>query len=127
MVRLLLRPHGRHGQFAAYLGCELICTSRQPLLDGARELARRGYDPTLALTTRHEGKGYDNFIPKLLAELADLTVDDDNRRFRKFRPWKSAGSVRDAQVDEGGDETTTKPAAASGATCGAAEGAGLPA
>jgi hypothetical protein len=96
-MRLALRPDGRQGQFAAYLGDELVCTSRQPFLDGARELVRRGYDPTLLLTTRHEGKGYDNFIPRPIGELAGLTVSerDSGLRLERYRafdgPAKQAG------------------------------------
>jgi hypothetical protein len=73
-LRLVLRPHDRHGQFDAYLAADLICTSKQPLLDGARELLRLGHDPTLLLTTRHDGKGYDNFTPRPSGDLAALTV-----------------------------------------------------
>jgi hypothetical protein len=101
-LRLALRSHDRHGWFDAYLGADLICTSRQPLLDGARELLRLGHDPTLLLTTRHDGKGYDHFIPRPIGDLAALTVDEHNLRLRKFVPWKPAGSVQDTQVAEEG-------------------------
>jgi hypothetical protein len=56
MICLILRPDGRAGRFGAYLDGESICVSHQPLLDGARELLRRGHDPASLLTTRHEGK-----------------------------------------------------------------------
>jgi hypothetical protein len=73
-THLVLYPiqHGR--QFEAYLDGAPICTSHQPLLDGARELLRRGFDPATLLTMRHAGKTYDSFIPKPIAELAKWTA-----------------------------------------------------
>jgi hypothetical protein len=81
------------GRFDAYLDGQLICTSRQPLLDGARELLRRGCDPAALLTTRHEGKPYDNFVPAPIGELAKLTCDGE-----KFAPWAQdkAPSIRNS-------------------------------
>ena len=42
-------------RFTAVLDGEVIVTSRQPLLEGARVLLRRGYDPDTRLTIRHAG------------------------------------------------------------------------
>jgi hypothetical protein len=88
MFFLLLRPHGLRGKFDAYLGDALICTSRQPLLDGARELLRGGHDPASLLTTRHEGKTYDNFVPTPIGELAKWDAVDHPHgvRFQKHAP-----------------------------------------
>lgn len=87
-VTLVLRPEGK-GRFAAYLDGALICTSKQPLLDGARELLRRGYDPATLLTSRHEGKAYDSFVPAPIGDLAKLTVRDD--KFEKYVAPTAAG------------------------------------
>lgn len=81
-VTLALRPRPR-GYFDACLDGILVCTSRQPLFDGARELLRRGHDPADTLTTRHEGKAFDNFVPAPIGELAKLTCDGE-----KFAPWR---------------------------------------
>jgi hypothetical protein len=60
MGHLGLRPNG-HVRFLATLEStgEFVVRSHQPLVDGARELLARGYEPTTPLTMRHEGKAYD--------------------------------------------------------------------
>jgi hypothetical protein len=92
---LLLRPHGLRGKFDAYLGDALICTSRQPLLDGARELLRRGCDPASLLTTRHEKKAYDNFVPKPISDLAGWHAVDSPQgvHFRRHAPCGSTTAL----------------------------------
>src|SRR5262249_47774750 len=86
-ARLILRPLG-HGRFEAYLNGALICASCQPLLDGARGLLERGHSRATLLTTRHEGKPYDNFIPKQIGDLAKWDVEEGPHgpRFRRHRP-----------------------------------------
>src|SRR5215813_14216903 len=42
----------RPGTFAAWLGVHLLCTSRQPLLDGARRLLEAGFPPDAMLVMR---------------------------------------------------------------------------
>ena len=89
LLRLILTPD-RPGNFAAHLGDDLICISRQPFLDGARELLRRGYDPALLLTTRHVGKAYDNFVPAPLGERAKWTVTEGSQaglRLECYHPF----------------------------------------
>ena len=56
-LRLIAHPHLERGgyhldRFDACLDGELITTSRQPLLDGARALLARGFDPDVMLTIR---------------------------------------------------------------------------
>jgi hypothetical protein len=95
MIRLTLRPHYEEpnglpvklGRFAAYLDGELVCISSQPLLDGARALLARGYPADVLLTTSHDGKSYDNFIPAPIGKLACLTAEEASLGFRKCRPW----------------------------------------
>jgi hypothetical protein len=38
-------PSPKAGRFLGYVGEELIVSGRQPFLDDARELLKRGYDP----------------------------------------------------------------------------------
>jgi hypothetical protein len=59
-----LRPN-RAARFAARLEStgDFVIRSHQPLVDGARELLARGYDPEVLLTMRHEGKAYGSFKP----------------------------------------------------------------
>jgi hypothetical protein len=98
MICLILRPDGRAGRFGAYLDGEWICVSHQSLLDAARELLRRGHDPASLLTTRHEGKTYDNFVPKPIAELAKWTAVERGSggpRLERYQAFR--GSPRDAR------------------------------
>jgi hypothetical protein len=87
-LRLTLCPNGRHGLFDAYLGADLICTSHQPLLDGARALLALGYSADRTMTTRHEGKGYDSVIPQPIGEFAKLTVVEEAAGLR-IRRWRT--------------------------------------
>ena len=69
---LTLRPHVKPngdytGKFDAYVGDDFICRSREPLFDAARVLMARGYNPDTLLTTRHDGKAFDNFSRRRLA------------------------------------------------------------
>jgi len=123
-LRLELRPvqHGR--RFEAGLEGDLICASDQPLLDGARELLGRGFDPATLLTTRHAGKNYDNFLPKPIGELAKWTVENDSRgapRFRKYRQLPFGGTRLDARWPLGGREIAQAPNPIPGVTRRAAD------
>ena len=100
-LRLTLRPHikpnGDHsGKFDAYLGDDSICRSREPLFDGARVLLARGYNPDTLLTTRHEGKQFDNFKPATIGELAALATSEDQNgpRIVKWEPMSDAEKAR---------------------------------
>lgn len=96
LIRLLLRPAlfsdtrvgppefdatredtGRH-----------VCTSHQPLYDGARALLDGGELPTRLMTTRHHGRAYDNYRPSPIGELAKWTVCEhrDGLRRHRFKP-----------------------------------------
>src|SRR5262249_62269860 len=61
VVVMVVRPSRSPGHFDAHLadGSELCRSGRQPLLDGARELARRGFDPATPLVMRHVGSQLD--------------------------------------------------------------------
>jgi len=59
-IRIFSKPHpARPGQFDAWLDGECLCTSRQPLLDAARVLSRRGVADDVILALRHFGSDYD--------------------------------------------------------------------
>ena len=44
------------GAFDGYLGGKWLCRSSAPLLEAARALLRRGYDPTLTIGMAHASK-----------------------------------------------------------------------
>ena len=113
-LRLVTKPNlqRRHGElvhidkFEASLDGKRICISRQPRLDGARELLRRGYSPDTLMTTRAHDRGYDSFVPAPIGELAGQTVVESNRDGLQRRPWKSFESTESAPPV---DRRTRKP------------------
>ncbi len=94
VVRLIIRPcpitTGKHAdKFDTYLDGHYIVTSREPLLDGARELLRRGHDPATLLTTRHACKAFDSFEPLPIGKLAGLMIGEGDKRGLSLRKWES--------------------------------------
>jgi hypothetical protein len=92
-LRLIAHPHLERGgfhldRFDAFLDGELIVTSRQPLLNGARALLARGFDPDAMLTMRHAGRAYDSFHPKPLREWARWTITERDRRGLQRIGWR---------------------------------------
>src|SRR5215510_10043856 len=64
---------GRFNGRLASTGETIVRGSRQPLVDGARELLARSFDPATPLTMRHEGKVYDSFRPAPISQWAEWT------------------------------------------------------
>ena len=108
IITLVTKPHLQRrdaGQlvhidkFEAWLDGELIVTSKQPRLDAARELLRRGYLPDELMTTRAHDRGYDSFVPAPIGELAKWTIVEEDKRGLRRRFWQphpnavSRGSV----------------------------------
>ena len=86
---LITSPHvEKSDRFDAFLDGELVVTSRQPRLDGARELLRRGYSPDALMTTRAEGRDYDSFIPAPIGEVAKWTVYEEDKKGLRRRLWQ---------------------------------------
>ena len=97
IITLITKPHLQRrdaGQlvyidkFEGRLDGELIVTSKQPRLDGARELLRRGYSPDALMTTRAEGRDYDSFIPAPIGEVAKWTVYEEDKKGLRRRLWQ---------------------------------------
>lgn len=100
VLRLIVRPHPERGgfhinRFAGYLDGELIVASRQPLLDGARRLLERGFDPEALLAIRMHDRPYDSFHPRPIGEWAKWTIaelDCRGLRRKRWRPLEDAVS-----------------------------------
>lgn len=90
-TELLIRPTpGKPGLYRAYLGNDLIVTSKQPFFDGARALLRLGYPPDLLITMRHEGSAHPSFVPMPLSEASGLTVVENARKgpvITRYEPY----------------------------------------
>jgi hypothetical protein len=96
---LTVRPHRERGsyhvdRFDAYLSDELIATSRQPLLEGARALLARGVDPEALLTMRAHGRAYDSFHAKPIRAWAQWTITERDRDGLCREKWPTASRRR---------------------------------
>jgi hypothetical protein len=98
-VRLIVAP-GSAGKFTARLegtGEVIVSGTRQPLVDGARELLARGFDPAALLTMRHEEKGYDSFQPLPIGKWAGWTYEESGTKpLRRVRwmPFPTAAGTQ---------------------------------
>jgi hypothetical protein len=89
-IRLVVTSEAAGRWFTARLEStgELIVTStRQPLVDGARELLARGFDPATPLTMRHEGNAYDSFHPLPIGKWAGWTYEERDRDGLRCVRW----------------------------------------
>jgi hypothetical protein len=110
-IVITVTPDRRPGRYRAFIGAEqeLLCVSRQPLLDGARKLLARGHYPWTILVMRWEG-ATEWALRSPLGAAANLTVDEHNGTLAKWRPLprstvspeiaKSVGQVPEARVSE---------------------------
>ena len=95
IITLTTRPYieptrGCHvDRFEAHLDGELICVSRQPRLDGARVLLKRGYSPDALMTARAHNRGYDSFVVAPIGELAKWTITERDRTGLRRELWRS--------------------------------------
>jgi len=87
----------RGGRYSAQLedGTELCRSTRQPLLDGARELPRRGYDPATSIVMRREGSSIEA-LSSTVGAVAKLTVEESNYARPRFTQWKPFERPEDA-------------------------------
>jgi hypothetical protein len=117
-IRLVASPEAdpqKAGRFTARLestGELIVANTRQPLVDGARELLARGLDPATPLTMRMEGNTYDSFRPLPIGCWAKWTYKEgekDALRRARWMPlpadrgWQKSGS--EPSVAPGGRET----------------------
>ena len=90
-VRLVVTPDlKKPGRFTARLdGTEelIIPSSRQPLVDGARELLARGFDPVTPLTMRHQGSTCDSFKAAPIGQWAKWTFTESDRDGLRRARW----------------------------------------
>ncbi len=97
MITLITKPHiqikngepAHFDMFEAWLGEELICISRQPRLDSARELLRHGHSPDVQMTTRAHNRIYDSFVAAPIGELAKWTITERDRTGLRRERWRS--------------------------------------
>jgi hypothetical protein len=88
-IILVITPAPKPGRFLGYVRDELIVTSRQPFLDGARALLTRGYDPATPYNMRHANSDALSFVTTTIGRAAELSVSEArSTRFQKFEPFE---------------------------------------
>jgi hypothetical protein len=113
MIKLIIIPEAdpqKGGRFTGRLestGEAIVANTRQPLVDGARELLARGIDPATPLTMRLEGKAYDSFRHLPLGEWAKWTYTEPDKRGLKSQRWIPFSGARDGQ--KSGSEPSVVP------------------
>jgi hypothetical protein len=88
-IRLVVAPNSP-GRFTALMestGEVIVASTRQPLVDGARELLARGFDPATPLTMRMEGKSYDSFRPMPIGHWAKWTYKEGEKDALRRTAW----------------------------------------
>jgi hypothetical protein len=88
-IVLVIKPSSKVGRFLGYIGDELIVTSRQPFLDGARALLARGHDSATPYNMRHTNSDVLSFVTTTVGHAAGLSVNEKRAsRFQKFEPFE---------------------------------------
>jgi hypothetical protein len=85
----------RAGMFEARIDNQLICTSRQPLLDAARVLLAEGFAPDAYLVMRHVGSAHDSLSASIGAA-AQLTVEHSVHGKPVLRPYRASLGIETA-------------------------------
>jgi hypothetical protein len=108
-IRLVIAPEtpGRFTARRESTGELIVESTRQPLVDGARELLARGFDPATSLTMRIEGKSYDSFQPMPIGEWAKWTYAEGEERALRRVPWMPFPAPRSGQ--KSGSEPLVAP------------------
>ena len=93
------------GRFEARLDGDdrVLCVSRTPFFDVARELLADGYDPDTTLIMRHAGSGTNSLRAKL-GTAASLTIEetDYGPKLRRWKPFSTlAVDLRIAPANRG--------------------------
>jgi hypothetical protein len=102
---VIMETKQRNGRFEARLDGDdhVLCVSRTPFFDAARELVANGYDPNLTLIMRHAGSEADSLRAKL-GTAASLTVEetDYGSKLRRWKPFSTlAVAPRNAPANRG--------------------------
>jgi hypothetical protein len=112
-IRLVIASESdsqKAGRFTAWLESTrefIVDSTRQPLVDGARVLLARGFDPATPLTMRHEGSAHDSFRPTPLGEWAKWTYEEGERTALQRRPWRPFAAGTGHQ--KSGSESSVAP------------------
>jgi len=99
-LRLIVSPDTQPGTFIARVeGPDEIVVqgTRQPLVDGARVLLGRSFDPATPLLMRHAAKACDSFQPLPISEWARWTYKEPDQRALQWTRWMPFADIRSVQ------------------------------
>jgi len=65
-----------------------VLQEAEVLFVGARRLLGEGYEPTALLTTRWQGKNFDNFAPIRIGWLAERRIREPDERDIEIIKWE---------------------------------------
>jgi hypothetical protein len=87
-IVITITPDARPGRHCAYVETERtpLCVSRQPFLDSARKLIAKGHNSATLLAMQWAG-AKDWALCGSLKAAANLTVDEHNGTFAKWKPY----------------------------------------
>ena len=89
-LTIVLTPvPSRPGRYAAALGSEELCRSRQPLYDSARVLLARGVPPGTVIEARHAGSAIIG-MRSTLGDAAQWSVEETDRDGLRRVRWTPA-------------------------------------
>jgi len=81
----------RPGYYTARCDGRLLCRSRQPFLDSARELIAAGYPADAIMVMRHADSAFES-LRSTIGTAARLTVENTEQGKPDFRPWRGPRS-----------------------------------
>src|SRR5262245_9013232 len=90
-IELLLRPRGQE-RADVILDGQVLCTSRQPLLDGARALQALGYPADALVRTRWQGAAHWS-LRAPVGQAAQLRGGEEDVGGLRIREWIDPESV----------------------------------
>jgi len=101
-TRIILQSVNPSGRSSASLpdGTVLVACSRQPLLDAARVLMKRGYSPNTRIEMWRPGASQFAMRP-MLGAAARLTVDETRTVFAPWKPFSSSAVVSPVSLPGG--------------------------
>jgi hypothetical protein len=111
---IVVTPQGASRNYAARLegSDDILCVSRTPFLTAARELLKRGRDPSTLIVMRHAGSSTDCLRARL-GGAAKLSVKEEDGRPPRFVLWNERdlgqGSARTATDEPAATYPASQP------------------
>lgn len=95
-IIITVSPADKPGEFHAFVGPDLLCTSTQPLLASARRLIKLGYSGDRPLEMCYAGSETVTLRAKSIAAAAELRVNEfpGGKTWPSFERWRLPNRLR---------------------------------